>query len=163
MMAFYGIVGLFSIFYFGSIIYLGYSTFESIIYPETIEHGFIPLTCIEDNLNGTQIAHKADKLSCISFSFKKSLESWFIDWWNIRQSKIFLNDIKEKRFHSTHGWELVIGFVYKDFGFAQNDQIIFGLVSTSPVILDTILKYLIFHYLNRASPSLVVIYPSMND
>ena len=26
-------------------------------------------------------------------------------------------------FHSTHGWELVIGFVYKDFGFAQNDQI----------------------------------------
>nr|YP_009686862.1 CemA [Ulmus americana]QWK48224.1 envelope membrane protein [Ulmus alata]QWK48833.1 envelope membrane protein [Ulmus crassifolia]QWK49527.1 envelope membrane protein [Ulmus laevis]QWK50307.1 envelope membrane protein [Ulmus rubra]QWK50394.1 envelope membrane protein [Ulmus serotina]QWK50567.1 envelope membrane protein [Ulmus thomasii] len=66
-------------------------------------------------------------------------------------------------FHSPHGWELMIGLVYKDFGFAHNDQIISGLVSTFPVILDTILKYLIFRYLNRVSPSLVVIYHSMND
>ncbi|KAL2969182.1 hypothetical protein AAZX31_15G066800, partial [Glycine max] len=66
-------------------------------------------------------------------------------------------------FHSIHGWELVIGFVYKDFGFAQNDQIISGLVFIFPIILDTILKYLIFRYLNRVSPSLVVIYHSMND
>ncbi|KAK7239873.1 hypothetical protein RIF29_43240 [Crotalaria pallida] len=66
-------------------------------------------------------------------------------------------------FHSTHVWELMIGSVYKDFGFAQNDQIISGLVSTFPVILDTILKYWIFLYLNRVSPSLVVIYHSMND
>nr|YP_010046479.1 chloroplast envelope membrane protein [Lablab purpureus]QPJ78266.1 chloroplast envelope membrane protein [Lablab purpureus]QRI60686.1 chloroplast envelope membrane protein [Lablab purpureus] len=208
---------------------------------------------------------------CIYFTFKKSLESWFINWWNTSQSEVFLNDIKEKSilkkfiefeelffldgmlkecpktylqnlrtgiyketiqlikthnedrmntilhfsaniicffilsgysilgnqelvlinslvrefiynlsdtikafsillltdfcigFHSTHGWELIIGFVYKDFGFAQNDQIISGLVSTFPVILDTILKYWIFRYLNRISPSLVVIYHSMND
>nr|YP_009419154.1 chloroplast envelope protein [Diospyros dumetorum]ASM45567.1 chloroplast envelope protein [Diospyros dumetorum] len=66
-------------------------------------------------------------------------------------------------FHSPHGWELMIGSVYKDFGFIHNDQIISGLVSTFPVILDTILKYLIFRYLNRVSPSLVVIYHSMND
>nr|CUR05084.1 cemA [Acacia obtecta] len=66
-------------------------------------------------------------------------------------------------FHSTHGWELMISSVYKDFGFAHNDQIISGLVSTFPVILDTILKYWIFRYLNRVSPSLVVIYHSMND
>nr|YP_009559489.1 chloroplast envelope membrane protein [Elaeagnus angustifolia]AZU95015.1 chloroplast envelope membrane protein [Elaeagnus angustifolia] len=66
-------------------------------------------------------------------------------------------------FHSPHGWELMIGSVYKDFGFAQNDQIISGLVSTFPVILDTIFKYWIFRYLNRVSPSLVVIYHSMND
>nr|YP_008577590.1 envelope membrane protein [Corymbia gummifera]AGC58999.1 envelope membrane protein [Corymbia gummifera] len=66
-------------------------------------------------------------------------------------------------FHSPHGWELMIGYVYKDFGFVHNDQIISGLVSTFPVILDTIFKYLIFHYLNRISPSLVVIYHSMND
>nr|YP_010567711.1 envelope membrane carbon uptake protein [Alstonia yunnanensis]UZC54004.1 envelope membrane carbon uptake protein [Alstonia yunnanensis] len=66
-------------------------------------------------------------------------------------------------FHSTHGWELMIGSVYKDFGFVQNDQIISGLVSTFPVILDTVLKYWIFRYLNRVSPSLVVIYHSMND
>nr|YP_009544383.1 CemA [Angelica laxifoliata]YP_010150122.1 chloroplast envelope membrane protein [Angelica pseudoselinum]AYV97094.1 CemA [Angelica laxifoliata]QQV71627.1 chloroplast envelope membrane protein [Angelica pseudoselinum] len=66
-------------------------------------------------------------------------------------------------FHSPHGWELMIGFVYKDFGFAHNDQIISGLVSTFPVILDTLFKFLIFRYLNRVSPSLVVIYHSMND
>ncbi|KAJ9536085.1 hypothetical protein OSB04_un000741 [Centaurea solstitialis] len=59
-------------------------------------------------------------------------------------------------FHSPHGWELMIGFVYKDFGFVHNDQIISGLVSTFPVILDTILKYWIFRYLNRVSPSLVL-------
>nr|YP_009407492.1 chloroplast envelope protein [Sinojackia xylocarpa]YP_009419850.1 chloroplast envelope protein [Sinojackia rehderiana]YP_010885667.1 chloroplast envelope membrane protein [Sinojackia oblongicarpa]QUT08836.1 chloroplast envelope membrane protein [Sinojackia microcarpa]ASA46529.1 chloroplast envelope protein [Sinojackia xylocarpa]ASM46611.1 chloroplast envelope protein [Sinojackia rehderiana]QAV57762.1 chloroplast envelope protein [Sinojackia xylocarpa]QBK38907.1 envelope membrane protein [ len=66
-------------------------------------------------------------------------------------------------FHSPHGWELMIASVYKDFGFVHNDQIISGLVSTFPVILDTIFKYWIFRYLNRVSPSLVVIYHSMND
>nr|YP_010828061.1 chloroplast envelope membrane protein [Santalum yasi]WFF45079.1 chloroplast envelope membrane protein [Santalum yasi] len=66
-------------------------------------------------------------------------------------------------FHSPHGWELMIGSVSKDFGFVDNDQIISGLVSTFPVILDTIFKYWIFRYLNRVSPSLVVIYHSMND
>ncbi|KAL3723957.1 hypothetical protein ACJRO7_036036 [Eucalyptus globulus] len=67
------------------------------------------------------------------------------------------------KFHSPHGWELMIGYVLKDFGFAQNDQIISSLVYTFPVILDTIFKYWIFRYLNRISPSLVVIYHSMND
>ena len=66
-------------------------------------------------------------------------------------------------FHSPHGWELMIGSIYKDFGFVHNDQIISGLVSTFPVILDTIFKYWIFRYVNRLSPSLVVIYHSMND
>nr|YP_009526400.1 envelope membrane protein [Prunella vulgaris]AXU40994.1 envelope membrane protein [Prunella vulgaris] len=208
---------------------------------------------------------------CISLSFTKSMESWVINWANIGQSDIFLNDIQEKSilekfieldeilfleemikeysetylqkfiigihketiqlikihnedrihiilhfstniicfvilsgysilgneqlvilnswaqeflynlsdtvkaflillltdlcigFHSPHGWELMIGSVYKDFGFGHNDQIISGLVSTFPVILDTIFKYWIFRYLNRVSPSLVVIYHSMND
>ena len=66
-------------------------------------------------------------------------------------------------FHSPHGWDLMIGSIYKDFGFDHNDQIISGLVSTFPVILDTIFKYFLFRYLNRVSPSLVVIYHSMND
>nr|WOC92289.1 envelope membrane carbon uptake protein [Utricularia triloba] len=66
-------------------------------------------------------------------------------------------------FHSPHGWELMIGYVYKDFGFGNNDQIVSGLVSTFPVILDTLFKYWIFRYLNRLSPSLVVIYHAMND
>nr|YP_009458394.1 CemA [Patrinia saniculifolia]AUR44012.1 CemA [Patrinia saniculifolia] len=66
-------------------------------------------------------------------------------------------------FHSPHVWELMIGSVYKDFGFVHNDQILSVLVSTIPVILDTIFKYWLFFYLNRLSPSLVVIYHSMND
>nr|YP_010214749.1 chloroplast envelope membrane protein [Nuytsia floribunda]UBN08669.1 chloroplast envelope membrane protein [Nuytsia floribunda] len=66
-------------------------------------------------------------------------------------------------FHSTHGWELMIDSIYKDFGFDHNAQIISVLASTFPVILDTILKYGIFHYLNRISPSLVLIYHSMNE
>nr|AMC30848.1 envelope membrane protein [Euphorbia marginata] len=66
-------------------------------------------------------------------------------------------------FHSPHGWELMIGSVYKDFGFAHNDQIISVLVSILPVIVDAILKYWIFRYLNRVSPSLVVIYHSITD
>ncbi|CAL9078543.1 unnamed protein product [Musa textilis] len=35
-------------------------------------------------------------------------------------------------FHSTHGWELMIGSVYNNFGLDHNDQIISGLVSTFP-------------------------------
>nr|YP_010318324.1 envelope membrane protein [Setchellanthus caeruleus]ULC82816.1 envelope membrane protein [Setchellanthus caeruleus] len=66
-------------------------------------------------------------------------------------------------FHSPHGWELMIDYIYKDFGFADNNQILSGLVSTFPVILDTIFKYWIFRYLNRVSSSLVVIYHSIND
>nr|YP_009757789.1 envelope membrane protein [Lankesterella ceracifolia]QIM61203.1 envelope membrane protein [Lankesterella ceracifolia] len=66
-------------------------------------------------------------------------------------------------FHSTHGWELMISLIYNDFGLAENDQILSGLVSTFPVILDTIVKYWIFHFLNRVSPSLVVIYHSINE
>nr|YP_010233202.1 envelope membrane protein [Centranthera grandiflora]QSX28405.1 envelope membrane protein [Centranthera grandiflora] len=66
-------------------------------------------------------------------------------------------------FHSPRGWELIIRSVYKDFGFVHNDQIISVLVSICPVILDTIFKYWIFYYLNRVSPSLVVIYHSIND
>nr|YP_010046137.1 chloroplast envelope membrane protein [Nardostachys jatamansi]QPG86269.1 chloroplast envelope membrane protein [Nardostachys jatamansi] len=66
-------------------------------------------------------------------------------------------------FHSPHVWELMIGSVYKDFGFVHNEQILSVLVSTIPVILDTIFKYWLFFYLNRLSPSLVVIYHSMND
>nr|ACJ38633.1 Ycf4 [Pseudovigna argentea] len=38
-------------------------SYESIIYMETIEHGFIPLTRIEDNLTSLQIADKAGELS----------------------------------------------------------------------------------------------------
>nr|YP_009141812.1 chloroplast envelope membrane protein [Vicia sativa]AIL56338.1 chloroplast envelope membrane protein [Vicia sativa]AMM06316.1 chloroplast envelope membrane protein [Vicia sativa] len=208
---------------------------------------------------------------CISFTFQKSLESWIANWWNMKESEIFLNSIQEKRilkkflefeelflldemlkeypethlqnlrieiyketiqlietnnqdcihtilhfctniicflilsgysirgnqeliilnswvqeflynlsdtikafsillltdfcigFHSTKGWELMIGSVYQDFGFTPNDQILSVLVCILPVLLDTLFKYSIFRYLNRVSPSLVVIYDSMTE
>nr|YP_009670814.1 chloroplast envelope membrane protein [Passiflora rufa]QCX30102.1 chloroplast envelope membrane protein [Passiflora rufa] len=65
-------------------------------------------------------------------------------------------------YHSTGVWELMIGSVCKDFGFTHNDQILPVLASILPVIGDTIFKYWVFDYLNRISPSLVVIYDSIN-
>ncbi|CAI8583015.1 unnamed protein product [Vicia faba] len=76
---------------------------------------------------------------------------------------LILSGYSIRGFHSTQGWELMIGSVYKDFGFTPNDQILSCLVSIFPVILDTIFKYSIFRYLNRVSPSLVVIYHSMKE
>nr|YP_010291027.1 envelope membrane protein [Juncus bufonius]ULQ66617.1 envelope membrane protein [Juncus bufonius] len=64
-------------------------------------------------------------------------------------------------YHSTRGWELLIGLLYDDFGLAHKSLIPSVLVSILPVIFDAIFKYGIFHYLNRVSPSLVVIYHSM--
>nr|YP_010320953.1 envelope membrane protein [Parnassia epunctulata]UJP70783.1 envelope membrane protein [Parnassia epunctulata] len=96
------------------------------------------------------------------------LNSWFQEFlYNLSDtikafSILLLTDLC-LGFHSPHGWELLIGSIYKDFGFVHSEQIISGLVSTFPVILDTIFKYWIFRYLNRLSPSLVVIYHSMND
>nr|YP_009670992.1 chloroplast envelope membrane protein [Passiflora arbelaezii]QCX30271.1 chloroplast envelope membrane protein [Passiflora arbelaezii] len=77
-------------------------------------------------------------------------------------SILFLSDLFIG-FHSTRGWELMIGSVYKDFGFTHNDQILPVLASILPVIVDTIFKYWVFYYLNRISPSLVVIYHSISE
>ncbi|KAK7326575.1 hypothetical protein VNO80_32652 [Phaseolus coccineus] len=38
-------------------------TYESIVYMETIEQGFLPLTRIEDNLTPPEIANKAGELA----------------------------------------------------------------------------------------------------
>lgn len=66
-------------------------------------------------------------------------------------------------YHTTHVWELVIGHIYKDFGFSQNDRIIAFLVSTLPVGLGVFLKFWTFQNLNSVSPSLVVIYRRIKE
>nr|YP_009388039.1 chloroplast envelope membrane protein [Taxus baccata]WET57680.1 putative heme-binding protein [Taxus sp. 'Mandiya type']ALK00958.1 chloroplast envelope membrane protein [Taxus baccata]QBK33827.1 putative heme-binding protein [Taxus baccata]QBK33909.1 putative heme-binding protein [Taxus baccata]QBK34729.1 putative heme-binding protein [Taxus baccata] len=66
-------------------------------------------------------------------------------------------------FHSPHGWKLMVDLIFENYGFSHNERIISGLVSTFPVILDTIFKYWIFQRFNRTSSSLVVIYHSMNE
>jgi len=66
-------------------------------------------------------------------------------------------------FHSPHGWELAISFCLEHFGFVRDERIISCFVSTFPVVLDTVLKYLIFRHLNRISPSIVATYHTMSE
>nr|QWW93370.1 chloroplast envelope membrane protein [Notoscyphus lutescens] len=66
-------------------------------------------------------------------------------------------------FHSPHGWELVISSCLEHFGFVHDKRVISCFVSTFPVILDTVFKYLIFRHLNRISPSIVATYHTMNE
>nr|YP_010703762.1 chloroplast envelope membrane protein [Bolbitis tonkinensis]WCO86947.1 chloroplast envelope membrane protein [Bolbitis tonkinensis] len=65
-------------------------------------------------------------------------------------------------FHSPHGWEIVIGSLFEHFGLIPNRYVISRLVSTFPVILDTVSKYWIFRHLNRTSPSIVATYHTMS-
>nr|QHB78990.1 chloroplast envelope membrane protein [Diplazium pullingeri] len=65
-------------------------------------------------------------------------------------------------FHSPHGWEIVIGSFSEHFGLISNKYVISRLVSTFPVILDTVSKYWIFRHLNRTSPSIVATYHTMS-
>jgi len=66
-------------------------------------------------------------------------------------------------FHSPHGWEVVLESVSKHFGLPADRNFIFLFIATFPVILDTMFKYWIFRYLNRASPSSVATYRNMNE
>nr|YP_010038591.1 envelope membrane protein [Drynaria acuminata]QOY24941.1 envelope membrane protein [Drynaria acuminata] len=65
-------------------------------------------------------------------------------------------------FHSPHGWEIVIGALFEHFGLIPDKYVISRLVSTFPVILDTVFKYWIFRHLNRTSPSIVATYHTMS-
>ncbi|ERN41937.1 CemA family [Rubidibacter lacunae KORDI 51-2] len=66
-------------------------------------------------------------------------------------------------FHSPHGWEIILESVSRHFGVADSREFNFLFIATFPVILDTILKYWIFRYLNRISPSAVATYRNMNE
>jgi hypothetical protein len=66
-------------------------------------------------------------------------------------------------FHSPHGWEILIGIWLERIGLPDNQTFVLLFVATFPVILDTVLKYWIFRYLNRISPSAVATYHDMNE
>nr|YP_010886280.1 chloroplast envelope membrane protein [Athyrium reflexipinnum]WJH16476.1 chloroplast envelope membrane protein [Athyrium reflexipinnum] len=65
-------------------------------------------------------------------------------------------------FHSPHGWEIVIGSFFEHFGLIPDKYVISRLVSTFPVISDTVSKYWIFRHLSRTSPSIVATYHTMS-
>ena len=66
-------------------------------------------------------------------------------------------------FHSPHGWEVILEGVAHHFGLPENQEFNFLFIATFPVILDTVLKYWIFRYLNRISPSAVATYKNTNE
>lgn len=66
-------------------------------------------------------------------------------------------------FHSPHGWEVILESVARHFGLPESRDFNFLFIATFPVILDTVLKYWIFRYLNRISPSAVATYRNMNE
>ena len=66
-------------------------------------------------------------------------------------------------YHSPHGWEIILEGISRHFGLPENRDFNFLFIATFPVILDTVLKYWIFRYLNRISPSSVATYKNMNE
>ena len=66
-------------------------------------------------------------------------------------------------FHSPHGWEVILEGISRHWGIPENREFIFLFIATFPVVLDTIIKYWIFRYLNRISPSAVATYRNMNE
>ena len=66
-------------------------------------------------------------------------------------------------YHSPHGWEIILEGIAKHLGLPENRDFNFLFIATFPVILDTVLKYWIFRYLNRISPSSVATYKNMNE
>lgn len=64
-------------------------------------------------------------------------------------------------FHSPHGWEVFVEALMDHFGFAENEDFVYLFVATFPVLLDTVIKYWIFRYLNKLSPSTVATYHTM--
>ena len=65
-------------------------------------------------------------------------------------------------FHSPEGWTVLLEGVEAHFGIAHHESFIMLFIATFPVVLATILKYWIFRYLNRVSPSSVATLHSMN-
>jgi CemA family len=66
-------------------------------------------------------------------------------------------------YHSPHGWEIILEGLARHLGLPENREFNFLFIATFPVILDTVLKYWIFRYLNRISPSSVATYKNMNE
>ncbi len=65
-------------------------------------------------------------------------------------------------FHSAEGWEVVLEGLAHHFGLPESKVLIYGFIATVPVILDSCVKFWIFNYLTRYSPSTSAIYERMN-
>jgi hypothetical protein len=73
---------------------------------------------------------------------------------------LFLTDLLVG-YHSPNIWELFFQSLFDHYGLPESQTTIFLLVATLPVLLDVLIKYLIFRHLNRASPATVATYHAM--
>lgn len=65
-------------------------------------------------------------------------------------------------FHSAEGWEVILSGLSSHLGLPESKTAIYGFIATVPVIIDSIIKFWIFSYLTRYSPSASAIYERMN-
>ncbi|MDX1977967.1 MAG: hypothetical protein SFT94_09850 [Pseudanabaenaceae cyanobacterium bins.68] len=65
-------------------------------------------------------------------------------------------------FHSSDGWEALIGSVSGRYGLPDDPFFTRVFVSIFPVVLDGLFKFWIFQYLRKNSPSTATIYEQMN-
>ncbi len=66
-------------------------------------------------------------------------------------------------FHSAEGWEVLLETLSLHFGVTPNRSVIYTFIATVPVILDSAIKFWIFNYLSRSSPSSVAVLEKMNQ
>ncbi|WAL59936.1 hypothetical protein [Thermocoleostomius sinensis] len=65
-------------------------------------------------------------------------------------------------FHSVEGWDVILVSVFNHFGLPENDTFIKSFIATVPVFMDSCIKFWIFNYLTRFSPSASAVYERMN-
>ncbi|PSF37899.1 hypothetical protein C7H19_07935 [Aphanothece hegewaldii CCALA 016] len=65
-------------------------------------------------------------------------------------------------FHSAEGWDVILAGLLHHYGLPESQALIKGFIATVPVIIDSCIKFWIFNYLTRYSPSASAIYERMN-
>lgn len=65
-------------------------------------------------------------------------------------------------FHSAEGWDVLLESILHHFGLPESKVFINSFIATVPVIIDSCIKFWIFNYLTRYSPSTSAIYERMN-
>lgn len=65
-------------------------------------------------------------------------------------------------FHSAEGWEVILEGVLHHFGLPESKVFVNSFIATVPVIIDSCIKFWIFSYLTRYSPSASAIFERMN-
>jgi CemA family len=104
-------------------------------------------------MNRTQIAVLKSFMDDLVFGLSDSAKAFIL----ILTTDIFVG------FHSPHGWEVLLEGIAGHLGVAANASMISLFIATVPVIMDTVLKYWIFRYMSRMSPSTVATYRGMNE